>query len=368
MLRQTGRVVASCMADFPAGKVPLSQQIACQKPVWPQDHGHDQNDSIGNQSFGIFEIQELAQEAVDGTHWIEIHPVDRQKLQPLAQSPQYLRKGVEHASTKERSPISASPTDHDKYEDLDSEEDVECGRIYKGCLVVVERTREPGNQGAQAKGQEFDADDVDAHDLGSPLGLMDRIHGPTEARPLEPGEEYDQADNNDDDVVERIWIIANAAKALRTADVVPAQSDDRDDLGKSECQQEQIDALDAQGRKTNEDPDQARKQAAEQQREGERDCKFLRRDSGRIRADGHETCLAEGNLASLERDVEAVGCDHVDAGKDQQRERVAVNEPIQHRSCYLSCVVRVPNRPVGRQSRMRMRIRNEKRSRWVVPI
>src|SRR5215471_18959203 len=242
------------MADLPTGEVPLSHQIACQKAVRPQDHGHDQNDPIGDQSFGVFEIQELAQEAIDGTHRIEVHPLDRQKLQPFAQSPQHLRKGVEHYSTKERSPIGASPTDHDKYEDLDGEQDVEGGRIHKGCLVGVECAREPGNQGAEAKGQELDAHDVDAHDLSRRLILMNRIHGPTEARPLEPGEEHNQGNDDDDNVVERIWIVANTPKALCTADIVPAQGDDRYDLGESERQQQQIDALDAQGREPNQDP------------------------------------------------------------------------------------------------------------------
>ena len=35
---------------------------------------------------------------------------------------------------------------------------------------------------------------------------------------------------------------------------------------------------------------------------------------------------------------------------------------------YLCSAVRVPNRPVGRNSRIRIRIRNENKSRSVVPI
>ena len=74
---------------------------------------------------------------------------------------------------------------------------------------------------------------------------------------------------------------------------------------------------------------------------------FCVSDRRRIGADRHEAGLAERHLAGLERRKEAVGGDDVDAGEDQDRARVAVEQPVEHRR-YLSSAVRVPNRPVGR--------------------
>src|ERR1700730_2911472 len=97
--------------------------------------------------------------------------------------------------------------------------------------------------------------DVDALHRGRRLILMARIHGAPEARSLESGQEQQQDSDDADHVLECKRIIANAAKTLRTPDVIPTQSDYRDDLGEAKGQQQEIDAFDAQGGKADHDPD-----------------------------------------------------------------------------------------------------------------
>ena len=80
----------------------------------------------------------------------------------------------------------------------------------------------------------------------------------------------------------------------------------------------------------------------------ERHAEFLGQDRGGVGADRHEAGLAERHLAGLEGQIEAVGGDDVDAGENQQRARVAVEQTVEHRRRYLSSGVRAPNRPVGR--------------------
>ena len=85
------------------------------------------------------------------------------------------------------------------------------------------------------------------------------VHGAAETRSLEPREQEKQHDDDADDVFERPWIEGDVAEALGAADVVPAQRDHRDDLGKSERQQQQIDSLDAERRKAHGDTDHCRR-------------------------------------------------------------------------------------------------------------
>ena len=54
----------------------------------------------------------------------------------------------------------------------------------------------------KAEGRSLIAHDIDAHDFGGRLVLMDRVHGAAEARSLQPGKEQDQYDDDADGVFE----------------------------------------------------------------------------------------------------------------------------------------------------------------------
>ena len=110
-----------------------------------------------------------------------------------------------------------------------------------------------------------------------------------------------------DDVFQRARVERDVAETLRAADVVPAQRDHLDDFGEAEREQQEIDALDAQRRKADDDADHAGDEPAERQRNGERQAEFLRQDRRGVGADRHEAGLAERDLAGLERRKEAVG-------------------------------------------------------------
>src|ERR1051326_179743 len=351
----------------------LPQLAAAEESLRPREHQHDQRDRVDDHARVLVGVDHFLGHA------------------------QQLGEDRQHDGGDDRAGDRAEPAEDRHHHELERPQERERCRVQVHLVVREEPARDAGPERADDERLHLVLRSVHAHRLGGDLVLAHGQERAADRGAHEAPRDHDRQAGEEVDP-EEIAPVRDAAEAARAADLLDVEDEHADDLAEAERDDGQVIAAQPQRRQA---AAVAGQRSAREQRQNEE--RVLRagilvgvrrevevgEERREVRADGHESGVAERELPGVavddvqrhrQRDVDAD--QHEDAGVVRHAGEVqraeAVRERDEHghedrqknrvpqkpgKALHTFSASYFPNRPLGRNSRMAMRITKAMASR-----